>query len=451
MSAPTRSQRPWRRAAAWLAALAPFFYLSYGLANHFAAGRESVPSIVFDWEAGIPFWAWTIFPYWSINLFYGLSLFLCRTRHELDRHGCRLLTAQVVAVSFFIAAPLAFTFGQPPVDGAAGWLFAALRGFDKPFNQAPSLHIALAVILWDLYRRLITAGWARAFLHVWALLICASVLTTYQHHFIDIPTGALLGVLCVWVWPLERKPSLPQAYRLTPDPQRRRLAIRYAMAAVAALAVAIGIGGTALWLCWMAVSVAVVAANYAFFGKHGFQKRRDGRSSWAAVWLMAPYRWGAWLNSRWWTRQAQGDSEIVPGVWLGRVPAAGAAPQAQPWASALDLTAELDTSLTQPLLALPMLDLVVPDPATLRRAAMMLEAQRNEHGSVLVFCALGYSRSAAAVATWLLLFRRADHLDNALALIRRARPHVVLHSAHQDAVARAAGMAARAPFEVHGG
>jgi hypothetical protein len=162
MRAPSWPQRSWRRAAAWLAALAPFFYLSYGLANHSAAGRKSVPSIVFDWEAGIPFWAWTIFPYWSINVFYGLSLFLCRTRHELDRHGCRLLTAQVVAVSFFIATPLAFTFGQPPVDGAAGWLFAALRGFDKPFNQAPSLHIALAVILWDLYRRLITPGWARA-------------------------------------------------------------------------------------------------------------------------------------------------------------------------------------------------------------------------------------------------------------------------------------------------
>jgi protein-tyrosine phosphatase len=220
------------------------------------------------------------------------------------------------------------------------------------------------------------------------------------------------------------------------------------MAAVAVSAVAVGIGGTALWLCWMAMSMAVVAANYAFFGKHGFQKCRNGQSSWAAVWLLAPYRWSAWLNSRWWTRGARGDSEVVPGVWLGRVPAAGAAPQSQPWASALDLTAELNTSLARPLLALPMLDLVVPDPATLRRAAIMLEAQRSEHGSVLVFCALGYSRSAAAVATWLLLSRRADHLDNALALIRSARPHVVLHPAHQDAVARAAGIAARAPFEV---
>ncbi|RYY58715.1 MAG: phosphatase, partial [Comamonadaceae bacterium] len=187
----TGTARPWKRAAAWLAFLAPFFYLSYGLANHLASLRPAVPSIVFGWEHALPFWAWTVFPYWSVNAFYGLSLFLCRSRHEVDRHGLRLVTAQVVAVACFIAAPLAFTFGQPAAEGASGWLFAALRGFDKPFNQAPSLHIALAVILWDLYRRLIVARWARLVLHTWTLLICASVLTTYQHHFIDIPTGAV--------------------------------------------------------------------------------------------------------------------------------------------------------------------------------------------------------------------------------------------------------------------
>ena len=90
--------RPWRRALAWLAALAPFFYLSYGLANPRAAARATVPSVVFDWERHIPFWQQTIFPYWSVNALYGLSLLLARSRHELDRHALRLLTAQLVAV-----------------------------------------------------------------------------------------------------------------------------------------------------------------------------------------------------------------------------------------------------------------------------------------------------------------------------------------------------------------
>ena len=62
------------RAALWLAFLAPFFYLTYGFANWLASRRDDVGSIVFAWERTIPFLAWTIVPYWSINLFYGLSL-----------------------------------------------------------------------------------------------------------------------------------------------------------------------------------------------------------------------------------------------------------------------------------------------------------------------------------------------------------------------------------------
>ena len=47
--------------------------------------KLAVPAIVFEWEHAIPFMAWTIFPYWSINAFYGASLFVCRTQDELDR------------------------------------------------------------------------------------------------------------------------------------------------------------------------------------------------------------------------------------------------------------------------------------------------------------------------------------------------------------------------------
>src|SRR5436190_9698693 len=186
--------RPWRRAFSWLVFLAPFFYLTYGAANVISARRHDVPSIVFAWEHHIPFLAWTIIPYWSINVFYGLSLFVCRTRAELDAHGRRLLTAQIVAVVCFILFPLTFTFQQPETHRVAGVLFAALTSFDKPFNQAPSLHIALLVILWRLYAIHLPRP-ARWPLHLWFTLVGASVLTTYQHHFFDIPTGALLGFL----------------------------------------------------------------------------------------------------------------------------------------------------------------------------------------------------------------------------------------------------------------
>jgi protein-tyrosine phosphatase len=427
---------PWRRAFAWLAFLAPFFYLTYGLANHLASQRAHVGSIVFAWEHSLPFWAWTIFPYWSINAFYGLSLFLCRSRHELDRHALRLLSAQVVAVAFFIALPLSFTFGQPHADGAAGWLFNALRGFDKPFNQAPSLHIALAVILWDLYRRLVAARWARIVLHAWALLICASVLTTYQHHFIDIPTGAALGLSCVWAWPLERRLPPWRGLRFAVDPQRRKLACCYAAGAAACLLLAIAGGGVFLWLAWPALALALVAVNYGALGARGFGKHGAHATPWALRWLLAPYRAAAWLNSRWWTRGHADATEVAPGVWIGRVPGRD---EDRRWASAVDLAAELDARMELPTWHLPALDLATPGPAWLRRAAAAIERQRRAHGSVLVYCALGYSRSAAALATWLVATGRCAGTAEAVALVRQRRPQVVLRPPLRDAVAAATG------------
>jgi membrane-associated phospholipid phosphatase len=41
----------------------------------------------------------------------------------------------------------------------------------------------------------------RWLVHIWAFLIGVSVLTAYQHHFVDVPTGALLGVACLRIWP----------------------------------------------------------------------------------------------------------------------------------------------------------------------------------------------------------------------------------------------------------
>jgi hypothetical protein len=307
------ARRPWKRAAAWLVFLGPLFYATYGFANWWATTRAHVPSMAFDWERQIPFWPWTIFPYWTINAFYALSLFLARGKHTLDRHALRLVTATLVACTCFILWPLHFSFGQPPVDGAPAFLFNALRGFDQPFNQAPSLHIALAVILWDWYRQFIRPLWARLVLHAWAFAICASVLTTWQHHFIDIPTGALLGLFCVWLWPLERKVSMPRAWRCTRDPQRWKLAGFYAVGAALFLAAALHGGGIALWLAWPAASLALVALNYAGFGARGFQMNAHGRMGWAARWLFAPYRLGAALNAWLWTRKLPASVEVVAG------------------------------------------------------------------------------------------------------------------------------------------
>jgi membrane-associated phospholipid phosphatase len=428
LALPTDERRPWARAVAWLCLLGPFFVISYGGANWLAAQRAEVGSVVFDWERAIPFLPWTIVPYWSIDAFYGLSLLVCATKTELDTHGRRLLTAQIIAVTCFILFSLRFTFERPPATGVAGMLFDVLTSFDKPFNQAPSLHIALLVILWPLYARHVPR-WALWLLHSWFALLFVSVLTTYQHHFIDLPTGALLGLFCLWLWP-DGSASPVAGIHLTGDPKRRRLAAGYACGALLFTLPAFT-GGLALWLLWPAISLTFVAANYAALGARGFQKGANGRMSLAVCWLLAPYLIGAWANSRLWTWRDPNAVIIRDGVWLGRTPWPLAA---RDFAQVIDLCAELPGIPGSR--AVPMLDLVDPVPEQLARAAAEIEQARSA-GRVLVCCALGYSRSAAAVAAWLLSTGRATSVDAAIAEIRRARPRIVLDAAARTAIVEA--------------
>jgi membrane-associated phospholipid phosphatase len=432
-------RRPWKRAVAWLLFLGPFFFLSYGFANWLASQRASVPVAVFEWERAIPFEAWTIVPYWSIDALYALSLFVCATRDELDTHARRLVTAQVVAIACFVAFPFRFSFERPAVDGVPGALFALLGGFDLPYNQLPSLHIALAVILWVLYAGKLQPGasegsahgWrrmARILLTLWFVMIGASVLTTYQHHFIDLPTGFALGWLCVWLWPLAPAATPPvSAWRYARDPVRHRLALAYLAGAVCCGAIALYAGGSALWLAWPALSLALVALCYAGIGAAGFQKDPEGRLSLAARWLLAPYLAGAWLNSRWWTRRAPQPVHVADGVWIGRVPATR---DLAPYAGIVDVAAELSLPRSSlPKRVVPMLDLAQPEPASLSEAAQAIEALRAR-GPVLVCCALGFSRSACAIAAWLLSTGRAAGAQQAFAQVRDARRDVVLHERH---------------------
>lgn len=426
--------RPWRRACGWLAFLAPFFYLTYGLANAVAARRHDVPSIVFAWEHSIPFIDWTIIPYWSINVFYAASFFVCATKAELDVHGRRLLTAQLVAVTFFILLPLRLTFERPESHGVSGMLFDALASFDKPFNQAPSLHIALLVILWSVYERHIAPA-ARWPLRIWFVIIGLSVLTTFQHHFIDIPTGALLGVFCLWLWP-DRRTSPLAGIGLSQDRVRLVLATRYMVGAAVIAAAALWIGGVGLWLLWPSVSLLLVAVSYAALGAEGFQKNADGRMSPAACLLLAPYLAAAFVNSRSWTWREPKPVAIADGVWLGRIPTSR---EASEFATVVDMCAELPGApIPTTWKCIPTLDLIAPQPGELRQAAASVEHSRSS-GPVLVCCALGYSRSAATVATWLIMSGASQSATEAVDKIRQARPGIVIDKSLQDAIVTAAG------------
>ena len=116
--------RPWGLATLWLILVGGFFFVSYLGSLELVALRDDVPVLVFEWERHIPFLAWTIVPYWSIDLFYALAFFLCLTRAELFGLVRRLLSAQVIAVTIFLIAPLKLTSTIPADTG----IFAAPEG-----------------------------------------------------------------------------------------------------------------------------------------------------------------------------------------------------------------------------------------------------------------------------------------------------------------------------------
>ena len=451
-----------------LALIGALFYTSYGLSNHYAASLAYVPEIAFAWERNIPFWEWTILPYWSLNLMYAAAFFLCRNACEQNRYVARLVLAQIVATICFMLFPLHFGWPKPPTDGLWGWLFDSLVAFDLPYNQAPSLHIALSIIVgafyWTRFPKI------RLPILLWQSLIALSVLTTYQHHFIDVPTGALLGWLVLWAIPQHgvspfRRPLGTQGRLNTSkasfceaktnavsfartseasfreaktSPETRSCEIKIAMLYLAGAvlsALPSLFGGAWLWMLWISVSLSVVAFAYLTGNAAVFQKQADGRLSAAATILLLPYLTGVRLNMAYWLYGKAKTAQVRDDVWIGSISGISD-----------NLPAVLDVCAEYPrpryhgaYQTLPLLDMVAPSENDLVQAASLLEALRRQHGKVLTCCALGYGRSAAVVLTWLLVYGGCRDLAQATAELKQVRPQMVLPPETAKAVEAAAG------------
>lgn len=422
-----QEKRPsfWLRIA-YLVGLALFFFASYNYANYYASLQKGVPSWVYGWEHCIPLLPWTILPYWSIDFFYGVSLLLPTTWLALNRHALRLCSVQLISITCFLAYPLRFSFDRPAVSGFFGDLFTILMGFDKPFNQAPSLHISLVVVLWVIYYAA-TKGVLRWFVNFWALLISISVLTTWQHHLVDVPTGAIVGLFCVWAWPLEG-PSPLSHLSFSKDKKRKQIGVFY-FAGFLFLAVLNVVWGWQAWpLGWGALALVIVAWGYFSVGVIVFQKQGP-EISFPVFLLLSPYFLGAWLNSRIWTRKELQAVLVAPNVYLGRLPLP-TDKSLRSWGAIVDLAAELPCQKGHAhYFGFPVLDLIVPSVETISQAVDRIEEESKKH-EVLICCALGYSRSATVLAAYLMKSGFTFTIDSAVEMIRHLQPHIRLSTEH---------------------
>jgi predicted protein tyrosine phosphatase len=408
------------KAAKTSALLSAIFLVVYGGCNWITAHRAHVGTLFFEWERHIPFVPLMIIPYMSIDLFFVAAPFLCRDERELSTFAKRVTFAIVVAGICFLLFPLRFAFERPHVSGWLGVIFNNFRNFDQPYNLLPSLHIALRTILAQLYARHSTAI-LRVISNVWFSLIGFSTILTYQHHVMDLIGGFILAGYCFYFF--------REAPVAEPTSGNMRIGAFYAAGSIAS----IGLAGL-FWpwgslLLWVAFGLKTVARGHFWRGP-GIFRKTGGRVPLSTKFVLGPCLWGQQLSLLYYRSQCRPWDEVVPGVLIGRKLNAREAEEAIRLGvtAVLDLTAEF--SEVKPFLAarylnIPILDLTAPSQAQLRAMADFI-AKNCESGNVYVHCKIGYSRSAGAVGAYLISSGNASSTEQAIGILRRVRPSIIV-------------------------
>ncbi len=105
-----------------------------------------------------------------------------------------------------------------PSPPGRDWLTAAVRhvyALDRPYNDFPSLHTALAAIVAVLWRR--TGRRTGAAVAVWCALLIASTVLIHQHYLADVAGGLAVAWLAVTAsgrilgWLHHNRPDTPAA------------------------------------------------------------------------------------------------------------------------------------------------------------------------------------------------------------------------------------------------
>jgi predicted protein tyrosine phosphatase/membrane-associated phospholipid phosphatase len=409
-----------RKAAVASATLSALFMIVYGTINWLTAQRADVGVLFFGWERLIPFVPLMIVPYMSIDLLFAVAPFLCKSEEELDTFAWRVVFVVLIAGACFLLFPLKYTFVRPAVSGWQGTLFGMLGKMDQPYNLLPSQHITLRTILAATYARHLKGKWKTAS-HLWFSLIGASTLLVYQHHVMDVVFGFLVAWYAFYLFPSARTEK-----RFVPN---YGIGMLYLAGFGVMAAIILMSGPWGALLLWPASSLLIVAAGYFKFGPQIYRKH-GGRVPWRARMALGPVLIGHYVSHWFYKRQCAAYDEVAPNVWIGRrlnEREAEAAVRAGVTA-VLDVTAEFTEAKAfrnVSYLSVPVLDLSAPTAGQLREMAAFVE-EESKRGIVYVHCKAGYSRSAAAVAAYLLESGICENAEDAFGQLREVRPAIVV-------------------------
>ncbi len=428
----------WTEATAVAVGTSMLFLVFYGVASYLTSLRSDVGTWYYEWERLIPFVPLMIVPYMSIDLFFFAAPFTCRDREELRVLAWRLAAVVVLAALCFLIYPLRLAVDRPVAEGFFGGIYNWFTALDRPYNLCPSMHIALRTVLAAHYGKH-CRGWLRVGMNFWFFLIGCSTLLLYQHHVIDVVGGFVLAAIVMYVFD-----GLP--WRL-PKTGGGTYAQRYAAASIL-LAVPVIWAPKLGWLTlWPAASCAFIAVGYGWAGPAVY-RRRDGRISWPARWVLGPVLAAQWLSWKYYSAKSANMDHVGEGVWIGRRLSEREARKAVDAriAAVIDVCSELNEPNSFrhiKRLELPILDLTAPTQDQLDVAVEFIEANRDR--GVLVHCKAGYSRSAALVAAWLVRSGRVRSAEEAFAKLCSIRSQIVIRDEIRNTRFRCDAALATAP------
>lgn len=189
----------------------------------------------------------------------------------------------------------------------------------------------------------------------------------------------------------------------------------------------IQVGGFGVTLFWPGLSFSIVAIGYFGLGPRVFGKRPDGTIAWYALVALFPYfvyTWVVWHL----VRLLSGEdcyNRVSPELYLGRRALAHELPPEV--TTVVDLTSEFPepkgVRTGRHYICVPTLDADVSS-----NFEALVEKILDLSPPIYIHCAQGHGRSGTLVAALLMAKGTAKDADEAMSLVRTARPDVRLNA-----------------------
>jgi protein-tyrosine phosphatase len=185
---------------------------------------------------------------------------------------------------------------------------------------------------------------------------------------------------------------------------------------------------------WIGLNFLAVGVAH-FLGAHGlFGKRRDGTLpwwSWVLFFSLHVYALAVLKLAILFGREAK-VCPVCDDLFVGARP--GGRDSASDFVNVVDLTAEFQEARAfrerAGYLCFPVLDACAPAVEDLEKAV----ARVSDGGVTFVHCAQGHGRTGLFAACWLIANRRARTGDEALEMLRKARPGIRLNARQRECV-----------------